>query len=71
MRPVPMEPRIDFAIVTGDPAKVQDHAPETSNTHKQENGDRAFRGRRGLRVCWHRAGTRETPEEEKEDRKSP
>ena len=51
MRPVPMEPRIDFAVVTSDPAKVQDHARETNNTYEQENGDRAFRRRCGLRVC--------------------
>jgi len=65
MLPVPMEARIDLAVITGYPTKTQKHPANARNTEKQQNCDRVAQCQSGLRTIENTDETDEAPKEGK------
>jgi hypothetical protein len=69
--PVPLEPRIDLAIVAGNAAKAENHAHERCCAEEQEDGDGTWPKRARSRVFVDRTDTYDRPHKENNDRGAP
>jgi len=66
-----METWIDFAVIAGNPTKIQEHSANEQNTEKQENSDRAAQCCSSLGMIENSQKAGEAPEGRETDWYSP